>query len=167
MALIACPECKREISDKAAACPHCGFDRKPKPATQYGCGTLIFLLLLIGILFAVLAPSTPTAPTVADTPAIAARKAKEEATFQKTVVFAAGVKRALRDPPSVVWETIMANGDASVICLEYRARNGFGGMSREFAVYADGKASQSSDAWNRSCAKKPLNDMIHVRQALN
>lgn len=25
MALITCPECGREISDKAAACPHCGF----------------------------------------------------------------------------------------------------------------------------------------------
>jgi hypothetical protein len=24
MALIECPECSREISDKAAACPHCG-----------------------------------------------------------------------------------------------------------------------------------------------
>jgi hypothetical protein len=24
MALIQCPECKREISNKAAACPHCG-----------------------------------------------------------------------------------------------------------------------------------------------
>jgi hypothetical protein len=25
MALINCPECKKEISDKAASCPHCGF----------------------------------------------------------------------------------------------------------------------------------------------
>jgi ribosomal protein L37E len=25
MALINCPECNREISDKAEACPHCGF----------------------------------------------------------------------------------------------------------------------------------------------
>ena len=24
MALIKCPECEREISDKAEACPHCG-----------------------------------------------------------------------------------------------------------------------------------------------
>jgi uncharacterized membrane protein YvbJ len=24
MALIPCPECRREISDKAASCPHCG-----------------------------------------------------------------------------------------------------------------------------------------------
>lgn len=25
MALIKCPECDREISDKATACPHCGY----------------------------------------------------------------------------------------------------------------------------------------------
>lgn len=25
MSLIKCPECKREISDKAIACPHCGY----------------------------------------------------------------------------------------------------------------------------------------------
>jgi len=25
MALINCPECKKEISDKAESCPHCGF----------------------------------------------------------------------------------------------------------------------------------------------
>lgn len=24
MALIKCPECEKEISDKAPACPHCG-----------------------------------------------------------------------------------------------------------------------------------------------
>ena len=31
MALISCPECGREISDKASACPHCGF---PVNATE-------------------------------------------------------------------------------------------------------------------------------------
>ena len=25
MALIKCPECGKEISDKAVSCPHCGF----------------------------------------------------------------------------------------------------------------------------------------------
>jgi predicted amidophosphoribosyltransferase len=25
MALFQCPECKREISDKAKHCPHCGY----------------------------------------------------------------------------------------------------------------------------------------------
>ena len=28
MAIISCPECKNEISDKAKSCPHCGFPLK-------------------------------------------------------------------------------------------------------------------------------------------
>ena len=31
MALISCPECNRQISDRAAACPHCGC-----PSSQFG-----------------------------------------------------------------------------------------------------------------------------------
>lgn len=35
MALINCPECNREISDRAGACPHCGFPIKsPSPNPQ-------------------------------------------------------------------------------------------------------------------------------------
>ena len=35
MALITCPECKKQVSDKAAACPSCGAPIRPvtdKPA---------------------------------------------------------------------------------------------------------------------------------------
>jgi hypothetical protein len=31
LALIQCPECKREISDQALACPHCGAPRASSP----------------------------------------------------------------------------------------------------------------------------------------
>ncbi len=31
MALISCPECGKEISDKAFACPHCGNPMNPQP----------------------------------------------------------------------------------------------------------------------------------------
>lgn len=31
MALYPCPECKREISDKAEFCPHCGYKIEKKP----------------------------------------------------------------------------------------------------------------------------------------
>ena len=31
MALISCPECSHEVSDQAAACPHCGFPLRAKP----------------------------------------------------------------------------------------------------------------------------------------
>lgn len=38
MALIACPECGKEISDKATACPHCGApaaSKAEKPRNKY------------------------------------------------------------------------------------------------------------------------------------
>ena len=31
MALINCPECGRQVSDKAAVCPHCGVTIAAKP----------------------------------------------------------------------------------------------------------------------------------------
>jgi hypothetical protein len=79
---------------------------------------------------------------------------------------AASIKRSLREPESVQWETILANDDASVMCFLYRARNGFGGMTRENISVADGKASKAPAHWNKHCAGKDFNDMIHVRQAL-
>lgn len=50
-------------------------------------------------------------------------KAKEELAFRKTVLAARALKGSLRDPDSLVWESIRANHDATVICMEYRARN--------------------------------------------
>ena len=36
MALIACPECTKEISDKALSCPHCGNPAVSLPAVDEG-----------------------------------------------------------------------------------------------------------------------------------
>ena len=36
MALIECPECGKEISDKAEACPHCGNPLRAKPDVVAG-----------------------------------------------------------------------------------------------------------------------------------
>lgn len=35
MALINCPECHREISDKAEGCPHCGYPKEENSETKY------------------------------------------------------------------------------------------------------------------------------------
>lgn len=53
MALIECPECQKEVSSKAAACPYCGHpiaaakDEKSKGARGRGCA--VFILLMIGL----------------------------------------------------------------------------------------------------------------------
>jgi hypothetical protein len=153
MALIKCKECGKEISDEAKVCPHCG----KKPGMSMTSAVVIGFLLLLPFVFYTPSSSTST-PKPPPNPAAEAR-------FQKTARMADGVKRMLRDPESVVWESIRSNDDASVICIEYRARNGFGGMAKEFAVYSKNNVSQEAKAWNKYCTK-PLNDMIHVEYAI-
>ena len=36
MSLTTCPDCKREVSSQAAACPHCGYAMTPAAATTTG-----------------------------------------------------------------------------------------------------------------------------------
>jgi hypothetical protein len=62
MALKPCPECKREISTEAEACPHCGAKRK-KSSLGSGC-------LLILVVFATLTAIgwLLDSPSVADAP---------------------------------------------------------------------------------------------------
>lgn len=96
----------------------------------------------------------------------AADQAQKERRFQFIVLLARSIKDAARDPDSLVWDDITADDDANVVCFEFRAKNGFGGMNREFAVYAKEKMSQSANSWNKSCANKSLNDMNYVKHAL-
>lgn len=63
MALITCPECKKEISDSASSCPHCGYGLKgnavnmktqKKKKRKIGCwgigAIVVAVLILIGYL---------------------------------------------------------------------------------------------------------------------
>lgn len=173
MALGECRECGKQVSDEAKNCPHCGVSKPVKS----GIGPVkLFMLLGIGaLIFANIMPSNDGAKRSVSTAAPAQKsektpeqltaERKKELTFQKTVLAAATVKRAMRDPDSLVWEDILASDDASVICLQYRAKNGFGGMNREFVVYANGTASQKTADWNKHCRKSML-DMKHVKYAL-
>ena len=65
-----------------------------------------------------------------------------------------------------VWEDIYANTDASVICLSYRAQNGFGGMNREHISFVNGKPSRSTSVWNKKCTGTGFIDLKYARQAL-
>jgi hypothetical protein len=60
MALIRCPECQREVSDKASACPGCGYPlragappdgRWPVPVYEYKSPRTVFGLPLIHIVY--------------------------------------------------------------------------------------------------------------------
>lgn len=55
MGLMNCPECKTEISDKAKACPNCGYEAKPeKPVRKSNLlkvGAIINVIGGVGFLF--------------------------------------------------------------------------------------------------------------------
>ncbi|UTG66809.1 zinc ribbon domain-containing protein (plasmid) [Elizabethkingia anophelis] len=55
--LINCPECNKEISDQANACPNCGYALKKTPKPSQGCfmqtlnaGCLIFVIIFVIII---------------------------------------------------------------------------------------------------------------------
>lgn len=55
MALVKCEECKAEIARSAKTCPQCGAKNGPK---EYSIGTLIVLLVVIGVTYNILSEGT-------------------------------------------------------------------------------------------------------------
>ena len=61
MALVKCPECQREISDRASTCPHCGCPSVPTtnispsvpPTTIQATGKRWKGVMLIGVLLSI------------------------------------------------------------------------------------------------------------------
>jgi hypothetical protein len=161
MSLTKCRECGKDVSTEAKSCPSCGA-KPPKPTSVF---TLIAGGIFIFFVGGMVVSSNEREKKPALTPEQAATKAKEEAAFQITVLAVKAVKKALRDPESITWESICANDDASIICIEYRARNGCGGLNKEVAIFTNGKVSQRAETWNKHCTK-PLQNMIHARHAV-
>jgi len=72
MSLVKCPECKKEMSSNAGACPSCGF-AKPK-RKSFGCGALIVVLIIGGYMMTMFdtankKPSSTTANSKNSAPA--------------------------------------------------------------------------------------------------
>lgn len=167
MALVACRECGEQISTEAKLCPKCGVTKPQPKSKKTGIGTwlvVIFLALGVGPLLIAAFNADPTASPAtsakAETPE---QKLAREARDKQIVVAmtaAKTIKNNLRDPDSLKWEDARANADGSVLCLEYRAKNGFGGMNRTKAAYLNGKYTETTNAWNKNCTK-PLIDVSY------
>lgn len=164
MALTTCSECKKEISTTVAACPHCGF--KHPTNTGIGAGGWTVIIACAWLAYMIFSPSSPPAPPPPQKTAaqLEAERKKEEA-FQRVVLSMKTLRGSLRNPSSLAWDSIRANDDASVVCLQYRAQNGFGGMNKEFVVWVKGIPSQLPDSWKKQCLQ-PLNDFNYAVHAM-
>lgn len=163
MAIVKCKECSKDVSTKALACPNCGV-KLPKRTSIVTWLVVIFLVVpaVLGVIGAVNAPSNSqesSGVAKAKTPEQTAEEKAKIERYARVQVAASQVKNILRDPDSLKWEAILANDDASVICMQYRAKNGFGGMNREQLTVFKDRFYKEAAIWNKNCAKKSLHDM--------
>lgn len=105
-----------------------------------------------------------------------AAKEKEDAKVGEgaMLLLAVSTISSLRDPASFeVINAIMINGKKSKsVCMEYRARNGFGGMNSEYSMltWKDGDtadkmrlSSNNEKQWNNHCVGKGHSYTAFVR----
>ncbi|MPS27580.1 MAG: hypothetical protein E2576_11105 [Alcaligenaceae bacterium] len=81
----------------------------------------------------------------------AEEKRKRRVQLTRSADVAEALLGAMRDPDSTVFEGILTNEDASVVCVQYRSRNGFGGMDRGQAVAVKDTIQQSATLWKKHC----------------
>jgi hypothetical protein len=61
MALKQCPECKKEVSERAKRCPHCGFQQPRNAAdTVFSAFLILILLAIVGVVIMVVVQTQKT-----------------------------------------------------------------------------------------------------------
>lgn len=147
-----CPQCAEPIKKAALVCKHCGYtfteseihaqrtsDAKAAKAGGIGCLAIIAVLVLVGMCSSMGGP-TPAERAAEDTAANAEEADKKRRGFHCLSAWdgshrelSDAVKRNLRDPRSYEHiETRITPADENgnhVLMMQYRARNGFGGMN--------------------------------------
>jgi hypothetical protein len=138
MALINCKECGKEVSKKAETCPHCGVPLKKQPS-QYGCGTLILIGIVVFILIVVFS-SSDTSKTSAPKTSKQIRTERIEKNFSAWDGSHMGlvelIKKMMNDPGSyehvetVYWD----KGDHLIVKTTFRGKNAFGGVVKNWVM---------------------------------
>lgn len=148
MAIVRCTECNAKVSDTAQACPKCGalnFKTGPKKSSKivkYG-GSFVAVVILISALFG----------TVTDR--------SDDAHAKAAASTIRSIRQAARDPSSVLIDRFLISADHSVQCVQYRAKNGFGGNNREAMIITAQGTSTSATSWESYCSAG-LIDVTHL-----
>lgn len=153
MALIKCRECGTEVSTEAKTCPKCGA----KPTKEMGVGMV--MLIAFGIVIGAFSLFGGSTPKPVATPEKNAQKEAEDKRYALATITSKTIRDAMRDPDSLKFDRLLVNENGTVVCAEYRARNGFGGMNREVMILTQSGPSQEPTDWVNHCMK-PMHDML-------
>lgn len=164
MSIITCTECGTGVSTSAKACPGCGASPRvlrrasgKKPIDRKG--KIIIATLAAATVIGLGSPQLmgSTAP-----PPKSAEELASDSRMRAAYLAVNALRASLREPESALFEKVGVDESAATVCLIYRARNGFGGMSRERVVFVDGDPSQRTAVWNKHCARSSLYDLTKI-----
>lgn len=167
MALIVCKECGGKVSTEAKACPSCGAAMPKRTSTlTWVIAGFFVVALVMGIANSSTQRQAAEAVQAAKSPAQiaseAAAKSADTNRFSVARATSAALKQAAREPESVKFDSLRVNEDGTVVCAEFRGRNGFGGMALEHVAVVKGKPDSSVTGWNRQCTKAMYNYLWSV-----
>ncbi len=190
MALVRCKKCDKIYSTAAKSCPNCIPEKPGKPSNlvrqhrkparkpRRKSAWLAMTVVACGVAATawIVGPermlpaqdqdhyvsATDSSGDSAGKPARPVPKVGENHRTAMTAAIAASVKKSLPDPSALVWQSISANDNASVVCLEYKVRNLAGEYQETHFSYVNGKTSEDVEVWQRHCAGNALNDMAHL-----
>jgi hypothetical protein len=152
MPLIKCKDCGHEISPSAKACPQCGAPSPREANNAAGCLGVIILFALVIFGVSQCTSDPKAAPEPAKPPEKMTPAQEMEAQRMGRAALRMGLLRQyMREPESLKWETALSDETGDLICLRYRAKNGFGGMNVEVAIFKGDKGYDQESDWKKHC----------------
>jgi|DEB19_MinimDraft_2_1074335.scaffolds.fasta_scaffold95474_1 hypothetical protein len=138
MALVKCKECGAKVSNTAKACPKCGapdfiesVQKNSSRIVKYG-GAFVAVVILGSAM-------------------VGTMTRQEDPNSNIARATAESIRTISRDPDSVKIEKMLITPDGSTKCVQYQAKNGFGGTNREFVVIFKGGVSKDLSEWASFC----------------
>lgn len=166
MPLITCNECGNQVSGTAKACPQCGAKGKaltgPKTIGNFGkvmVGAVVAVILVAGV-------NNLMNPPPAQTPEQQAEVALTEKRNLNIVTYARSLRATMRNPESLTFDRVTANEDGTLICFDYRAQNGFGGVNRERTAFTPAGGSREPKVVKMICGDKVMQDVTEMATAI-
>lgn len=184
MALIECKECGNQISDEAEKCPQCGKKQSSWNGWKTS-GVIVLILFVMSGVSECMDTNRKESAQKADQKyldslapeqrqveletreKLKALEVRQKNADSKRSAYAylafKSVKESITDRDSLKIDSIGVNEAGTIACVDYRAKNAFGGYARGTATFINGKPSQSAGVWNANCTKKGLYDYTYVR----
>ena len=73
--------------------------------------------------------------------------------YTVTAAIARTLRNSLPNPDALVWDRMLANDNATVVCLSYKLRVGADEFAPGYLAYVNGKASETLHDWNMQLVK--------------